>query len=546
MASESPGARSVGPVAPGGARTIAEMVDARAESSGDVPLLECEGEIVTYAQMSERSARLAGSLRGLGLAAGDRVAMLSANSTSVIEMYLACARLGIIVVPLNIFLRGDFLRFQIEDSGAVAALVDPPGLSAVRDLGPGLALRHLIVVGQAHPDLGTIPYQDLIDAAPGRFSSDTALGDTAAIMYTSGTTGMAKGCMLPHGQFVHLAQPFLDAGHYRTGDRVISPSPMFHVGFLGAMFAPVVACGATVLSLREFRASTFMQQARDGAATVIFGVGAIGTLLLAQPESPGDAGPGNPRHALLTPMSSQSQVDFELRFGVAVNSSSYGQTECTAITLSTLGDPVDRAASGRPVDALDVRIVDDADRPVPAGKAGEVVIRPKVSDVMFSGYWNAGDATRLAWRNLWHHTGDIGRWTPSGELVVIDRKKDSIRRRGENVSSMEIEGVVRRHPSVELVAAHAVPSDLGEDDIKVCLVLRPGESVTAEELFEFFKTSLPYFAVPRYVEILPEFPTNAVGKVLKHVLRDRGATADTWDFEALGFSITRRDRRSTP
>ena len=170
------------------------------------------------------------------------------------------------------------------------------------------------------------------------------------------------------------------------------------------------------------------------------------------------------------------------------------------------------------------------------------MIRPKVSDVMFSGYWNAGDATRLAWRNLWHHTGDIGRWTPSGELVVIDRKKDSIRRRGENVSSMEIEGVVRRHPSVELVAAHAVPSDLGEDDIKVCLVLRPGESVTAEELFEFFKTSLPYFAVPRYIEFFEEIPKNPVGRVLKYQLRERGVGSATWDREAAGYEVGRPSR----
>jgi crotonobetaine/carnitine-CoA ligase len=309
------------------------------------------------------------------------------------------------------------------------------------------------------------------------------------------------------------------------------------------MFAPAIACGATVISVRQFSASTFWRTANDHRATVIFGAGAVGMLLLAQPADDVTPAPPSLRHALLTPMNVDAQLDFENRFGVPVNCSSYGQTECTCISISTLGEDIDRSSAGRPLDTLEVRVVDGDDVPVPAGEVGEIVVRPRRPDVMFRGYWDAPDATIEAWRNLWHHTGDVGRLSGAGELYIVDRKTDSMRHRGENVSSLQIEGAIMRHDAIASVAAHSVPSDLGEDEIKVCIVLVTGTSVDRAELFDFFKQSLPYFAVPRFVEIMDQLPVNAIGRVLKQDLRNRGVTAQTWDFQALGLTVSRSERR---
>jgi carnitine-CoA ligase len=202
-----------------------------------------------------------------------------------------------------------------------------------------------------------------------------------------------------------------------------------------------------------------------------------------------------------------------------------------------------RHTAGRPTSNFEVRLVDDDDRVVPTGEVGEIVVRPREQDVMFLGYWNRADATVAASRNLWHHTGDSGRADEDGFITFVDRKKDALRRRGENVSSMEVEAVIMRQPAVERAAVHAVPSELTEDDIKVCLTLRDGATLSPGEIFEFCKANLPYFAVPRYVEVVATLPLNAMGRIMKHVLRKRGLTPDTWDLEALGFVIGRDERR---
>jgi crotonobetaine/carnitine-CoA ligase len=190
-------------------------------------------------------------------------------------------------------------------------------------------------------------------------------------------------------------------------------------------------------------------------------------------------------------------------------------------------------------------VVDDDDTILPTGQVGEIVVRPRVSGTFFSGYWEDPGATLATWRNLWHHTGDLGRQDEDGTLWIVDRKKDAVRRRGENVSSVELENAIRLHPSVKEVAIHAVPSDIGDDEIKACLVLQPDTSLEPTELFAYFKRTLPYFAVPRYVEFFPELPVNAVGRVTNMALRERGVTAETLDLETLGLKIERDERRGT-
>jgi crotonobetaine/carnitine-CoA ligase len=295
--------------------------------------------------------------------------------------------------------------------------------------------------------------------------------------------------------------------------------------------------------MRQFRAATFMATAREVGATVIYAVGTIGMLLLAQPPSTGDADPGKLRVALLPPMPPASQRAFEERFSVPVVADSYGQTEVLVIGMSSVDGPRKPGSAGRPAPHVEVAVVDDDDDILPTGQVGEIVVRPRVGDTFFSGYWDEPAATLAAWRNLWHHTGDLGRQDQDGTLWILDRKKDAVRRRGENVSSVELENAIRMHPLVKEVAVHAVPSDIGDDDIKACIVLQPESTLEPEELFAYFKRTLPYFAVPRYVEFLPALPVNAVGRVTKVTLRERGLTTTTLDLEALGLVVERTERR---
>src|SRR5581483_11686448 len=284
-----------------------------------------------------------------------------------------------------------------------------------------------------------------------------------------------------------------------------------------------------------FSASTFIDRVREAEATVAYGVGPMGMAMLASPDRPDDRDHGL-RFAVFMPMPPEAQERFEKRFGVPLGSEIYGQSECTNVTKSPYGQPRRTPGCiGRPVDLLfEVAVVDDDDMPVPFDEVGELLVRPRQPLVMFSGYWRKPEATAGASRNLWHHTGDYVRQHADGFLTFVDRKKDSMRRRGENISSAELEAAIVRHPKVAGVAVHGVPSPLGEDDVKAWLVLEPGGSVEPAELHEYFVANLPYFAVPRYVQVTDALPVNAVGRVQKFELRKLDNDS-AWDLEALGF-----------
>jgi crotonobetaine/carnitine-CoA ligase len=247
----------------------------------------------------------------------------------------------------------------------------------------------------------------------------------------------------------------------------------------------------------------------------------------------------------MSPLDVASQQAFADRFGVPLSPQAYGQTECICVTTTRSEEfgPPSRTV-GPPSPLFEVAIHDPDGHAVPTGAAGEIVVRPRGAGAMFDGYWRRPEATLAAFRGLWHHTGDVGFLDEDGHLTFLDRGKDAMRRRGENVSSAELEAAIREHPKIDDVAAHAVPATMTEDDIKVCLVLADGASVTADELFEFFGEALPYFAIPRYVEVLDALPRETTSmRVRKVELRERGVTESTWDLEALGLTVAREQRR---
>jgi crotonobetaine/carnitine-CoA ligase len=251
------------------------------------------------------------------------------------------------------------------------------------------------------------------------------------------------------------------------------------------------------------------------------------------------------RTMMVAPMAPEAQKRFRDRFGIEPWTEVFGQTECMPVTMTPLSSPSrDATGCGLPAPDLDFALLDDGGDPVPDGETGEICIRPLDDPyAMFDGYWTPEGHVTAPLVDGWHHTGDSGRRLPSGSIAFVDRKKDSMRRRGENVSSLELEAAINTHPDVAECAVHAVPSDMADDDIKVCLVLAEGAGFDMVEFFAFARAVLPYFAIPRYVEVVAQLPRNAVGRVMKHVLREAPHTAATVDLQALGLTVDRAERR---
>lgn len=528
--------------------SLGELLRDRARRGPDRPYLTVEGRTYTFGELDERSDALASGLSALGVKAGDRVAWLSLNRGEVVELFFAIAKIGAIEVPLNAFLKGTFLSYQIQHSQASVVVADGPGMESIAAVLDDLPdVRTFVRLAPPSEPSAGIPEDRVVDfgavVQPGQRPVTAVLPtDTLAIMYTSGTTGVSKGCVLNHGYFVRDALAFGKGLGLSSDDTIYTTLPLFHMAALVSTLLSALVWEIPAVIDATFSASGYFSRACETEATVGVAVGAMVNALLAAPASERDRD-HQVRAMVVIPLAAQLQLAFEERFGLSVWSEIYGQTECIPVTCSPRLGERDREGAGRPMDDLEVALVDDQERPVPDGEIGEIVVRPRTPFAMFSGYWNLPEDTLTAFRGLWYHTGDLGRLLPSGQIAFVDRKKDAMRRRGENISSMEVEAVIVRHEKIADVAVHAVPSPLGEDDVKACVILQPGQSVTPEELFEFLCAQLPFYMIPRYVEVFDELPRTSVGKVRKHVLRGRPIDDRVWDFEALGLTLAADKRR---
>ena len=529
--------------------TVSGLLRRQASVTPDVPFLWTDGTWISYAETAGRSDKLAAGLQSLGVGPGDRVAVVLPNEQAAVLAVFACARLGAIQVPLNTFLRGEFLRHQLADCSASVVITDAPGLDQIRRMESVLPdLTSVILVGVGEGDASPSEYfelkryADVIATSHEPTFPEVSGTDLFSILYTSGTSGLPKGCLISHRYASNIGKTLGEVGRFETGDRVLTASPLFHTS--GQIFAMVSVLhqGGSIAFEREFHASTFIEHAGELEATAVFGVGAVGAMILAQPPRPTDRGHRLER-AIFNGLPAEKQLALEKRFGFRLIGEMYGHTEFVPITASRADGPRARASGGFPLPDVEVRVVDEDDVPVPAGQVGEIVARPKRAGIMFDGYWNNPEATLDTWRNLWHHTGDYGRFDERGFIYFVDKKKEAIRRRGEFVTARELEGAILNHPAVAAVAVHGVPSELTEEEIKAWIVPEEGVLFTPEDLFSFFTEELPYFAIPRFVELVRELPMNQSARVMKHELKARPHTENTWDLQLLGLIVSRDDRR---
>lgn len=533
-------------------RTIGGLLQLRAEATPDKPFLWCSNSWKTYGELAAASDRFAAGLQGLGVAPGDRVAMVLPTEHAAAISIFGAARLGAIQVPLNTFLRGEFLRYQLANSRSSIAVTDILGYEQIRHVLSELRdLRIIILVGDLASadraglgDVAVVPFDALLTSEPVARFPAVSPENTYSILYTSGTTGMPKGCLISHRYATGIARGFSDTGRFGPGDRILTPSPLFHAsGSIVGMVSALYRAGS-IAFMQEFQASTFVALAGELKATVLFGAAAVGAFILAQPERASDR-QHCIRQAFFNAMPESTQLALEARFGFHVVGESFGHTECVPITASPVDGPRRRGSGGSPLPHMEVQIVDDSDLQVPVDTVGEIVARPREPGYMFDGYWDNPQATVDLRSNLWHHTGDLGRFDADGFLWYVDRKKEAIRRRGEFVTARELETAILKHPDIAAVAVHAVASDVIEDEIKAWLVLKPGIAITPDNLFAFFREALPYFAIPRFVELIDELPRNHYSRVMKHVLKGRTNGVGAWDFESLGLVVRRGERRAT-
>jgi crotonobetaine/carnitine-CoA ligase len=539
------GARSDGsPVwAPGHADTVTGVLSRAVEQSPDKVFLDFGGDTFTYAQVWELSLRRAAGLERLGVGPGQTVVCMLDNNVDAIICWFAVNFLAAVWVPVNTALKGEYLRHQIADAaaGVVVAEADyARRVLAVADELPDL--KHLVVRGlpPCSNAVAVISLDDITLHAGLAAPVAVAARDLAMLIYTSGTTGPSKGCMISHNYICNVARN--TAAMRRPDFTLWTPLPLFHLNAAGTSVLATAVNQTTVSIAERFSLSGFWPEIKRSGARQVSILGTMITLIASMPDTAEMTECfGQIDHVGGAPWTPELIATWKRRFGVrSAGNSVFGLTEASFITSNPQGLTAPLGASGRRNDDFDVRIVDDNDIEVPDGQPGEIIVRPRKPHVMFEGYWRRPEATVAVMRNLWFHTGDIGRFDAEGWFWFVDRKKDYLRRRGENISSFELERTFRSHPDIADVAVHAVPSELTEDDVKVTAVRRAGADLTEEQLCRWCLEKLPYFAVPRYIEFRAELPRNATGKVLKHQLRDEGVTADTWDINDSEIEVVKR------
>ncbi len=519
-------------------RTVPQMLTVQAERHGDRPLLTIGEATWTFRDAANAAARRAGMLAAAGIARGDRVALLLANRIELLEIVLACGWIGAIAVPINTAAMGPQIGYFLKNSGARVLVIEGGLLSRLDQVETeSLALEHLWVVGDsAGAATSTRRVEPL--PAPGEPVAAAAVrpGDTLAILYTSGTTGPSKGVMCPHTQYYWWGINSIELLEIGARDVLCTTLPLFHINALSS-FAQALLSGARMVLHERFSASGFWPAMVDSQATVLYLLGAMVPILLARPPAAEERnhrvrlalGPGVPPDMISA---------FEERTGVRILEG-YASTETNFIIGSTIA--LQKPGTiGRVRPGYNARVVDEEDFEVPAGAAGELLLRADEPFAFASGYFGMPEKTVEAWRNLWFHTGDRVVRDADGNFRFLDRLKDAIRRRGENISSYEVEQVLLSHPGIDMAAVFPARSELAEDEVMAALVLKADWRLDPIELMRFCEPRLPYFAIPRFVDFVPELPRTENGKVQKFKLRERGPGAATWDREAAGYVLNRR------
>jgi crotonobetaine/carnitine-CoA ligase len=509
--------------------TVPAVLDRRAEQYPDRVMMSIAGTEVTFEQMRQRSRAAANMLSELGVGRGDCVALFTGTCPEWVYFWLGAARIGAVSAAVNAANRGDFLLHTLRLSQAKVILTDAERRPRVDEIADRLdTVTDVVVQGDS---LGRALARAAVGTPPDNAAGADELG---SLFYTSGTTGPSKAVATTWHYLFSVAATAASAWEFRAGEVLWTAMPLFHLSAAPSVLAPMLVGGTTVLA-GGFHPGQVWDDIRAHGAIGFAGAGAMVSMLQNLPPDSRDAQLPL-RFISAAPIDANSYREIEKRYGCRIVTM-YGMTEAFPIAVKGVVDEGVPGTSGRPNPNFDVRIVDKDGNPLPSGAVGEIACRPRYPQVMSEGYVSEG--LRVDPHPDWFRTGDLGRLDADRNLTYVDRIKDSLRRRGENVSSVEVETVVMRHQAVAEAAAIGVPSELGEDDILLIVTLRPGTALDCAELLDFCAARMPYFCVPRFVETVNELPKNVIGRVRKDLLRSRGLTSGAWDREKCGYIVSR-------
>ncbi len=522
---------------------VGPLLERWAQDRPEKPFLEFDdGSSWTFAETLQRTRRAAAGLQQLGVQRASHVLCWMPNCAEMVLTWFAANYLGAVFVPLNTAYRGNLLRNAIDLSDAEILVVHASLLPRL-EIEYLAHLRDVIVVGGEVPaadqKLDNIRYHRfsvLTESSSHKVTepeSPVQPWDVNFIIFTSGTTGPSKAVLCTYVQTWAGGAMAMD--YFGPDDRLLANLPLFHVSGAGAVMDRLTKGGTCVL-YDGFRPDSFWDTVGRFRITGCCLVGAMTQFLLKQPPS------NNDRHhtlrAVITVPWNQDSLDVAERYGLEMY---------TAFNMTEIATPIRSAANapklgtcGKPRPGIEARVVDSHDLELPHGEVGELILRSSRPWEITQGYYRNPEATAEVWRNGWFHTGDAFRRDNEGNFFFVDRMKDAIRRRGENISSFEVESEATAHAAVREAAAIPVPSELSEDEVMLVISITPGHVITPFELLEFMQPRMAHYMLPRYIRILPELPKTPTAKIEKHRLRAEGVTADTWDREAHGVRVSRK------
>ena len=529
-------------------RTVGRILAHAAACMGEKPLIiDVAGESISYREMDERAHGIAHGLAALGIEHQDRVLFMMPDGIDLAALFCGLARRGAVEVPINLAYRGSFLSRIINDSGASTLVIDTQYLDRLEAVIDEIQVLKRCIIYPAIPT--TLPakiaarfelleFSRLSSEKDSPFEGGPAYNEMIGIMYTSGTTGTSKGVMVSHAHAYRYGNNVAgNHGVTQTDSYYTAGLPLFHIaGQWGVVYASMMR-GATVILRRGYRNDYFWADIAEHNATVVFMLGAIANFIWQQAPSDDDCATPLKKVGMY-PVIPEHEA-FAKRFGVQI-ASGYGSTENPGPCRHPLGEKFpSNQCVGAIKDTVDCKILDENDVECAPGVVGEICVRSHNSWEIMMGYWNQPEATTKAFRNLWYHSGDAGFIDEQGRLYFVDRVTDSMRRRGENISSMEVEDIVNQHAGVLECAVFPVWADESEQEVMVTITPQPGTELDHEDIIRFCNQRMPYFMVPRYIDVVAAIPKTPTGKIQKYALRETGITATTWDRVAAGVKLER-------
>ena len=518
------------------ASTLGARLTEQAESIPDKTLLITPERRLTYAQMATITSRVAAGFQHIGVKQRDVVCQMLPNCEAFVVNWLALAKIGAVNAPINPEFSGAALARLINLTQARALVLEADLESSIAAIEGELEYLETIIYRAGNdfkPDqrLARFDCRYLSSLEQSGAEPDPVqiqFADPVMVLFTSGTTGPSKAVEWSHRYALHYSAEYIEHWELVEEDVLYTAYPLFHVDAAVSTFLTALHRGASAVVMPKFSVSRFWSDIGEHGVTITTFMGAVSVFLFNQPRQPDDA--DNPLRLVLMGPVPDFWREFEQRFDLKVVAG-FGTTEACFFCWPDLTRPHIDDTYGRPCEHYEVRIGNDFDELQPAGVSGEVLLRPRSPYTIMIGYYKKPVATTDAWRNLWYHTGDLGYLDADGYLHFIGRKKDAIRRRGENISAYEVEEVLNQHPDIIDCAVIGVPSEYTEEEVKAIVVLRNARAVNAIGIVEWARGRLPRYALPRFVEFTDELPTTETGKLQKTFLKNGWRNPSTFDLE---------------